>query len=64
MAFQLYDTFGVPFDFIEDTAATHDVRVDKAGFDLAMKAQRDKGRSDSAFGGKKGEEFAIADECR
>jgi alanyl-tRNA synthetase len=28
-AFPAYDTFGVPFDFIEDTAATNDVRVDK-----------------------------------
>ena len=35
-AFRLYDTFGVPFDFIEDTAATNDVRVDKAGYDRAM----------------------------
>ena len=62
-AFRLYDTFGMPYDFIEDTAATQDVRVDKAGFDLAMDAQRDKARSQSAFtSGKKGEEFAIADD--
>jgi alanyl-tRNA synthetase len=58
-AFKLYDTFGVPYDFIEDTAATQDVRVDRNGFDLAMEAQRGKARSQSAFGGKKGEEFAI-----
>src|SRR6476646_4560904 len=31
-AFKLYDTFGVPYDFIEDTAATQDVKVDKTGF--------------------------------
>jgi alanyl-tRNA synthetase len=49
-AFRLYDTFGVPYDFIEDTAATRDVRVDKTGFDLAMEAQRDKARAGSAFG--------------
>ena len=35
-AFRLYDTFGVPYDFIEDTAATQDVRVDKAGFEALM----------------------------
>ncbi|HEY2907612.1 MAG TPA: alanine--tRNA ligase, partial [Vicinamibacterales bacterium] len=58
-AFKLYDTFGVPYDFIEDTAATQDVRVDRNAFDLAMEAQRGKARSQSAFGGKKGEEFAI-----
>jgi alanyl-tRNA synthetase len=59
-AFKLYDTFGVPYDFIEDTAATQDVTVDKAGFELAMEGQRGKARAGSAFGGgKKGEEFAL-----
>ncbi len=54
----------MPYDFIEDTAATRDVVVDKAGYDLAMEAQRGKGRSQSAFGGaKKGEEFVVADEA-
>ena len=36
IAFRLYDTFGIPYDFIEDTAATHDLRVDRAGYDRAM----------------------------
>jgi alanyl-tRNA synthetase len=52
-AFRLYDTFGIPYDFIEDTAATRDVRVDKPGFDLAMAAQRGKARAQSAFGGSR-----------
>jgi alanyl-tRNA synthetase len=59
-AFRLYDTFGVPYDFIEDTAATQDVRVDRNAFDLAMEAQRTKARAQSAFGAsKKGEDFAL-----
>jgi alanyl-tRNA synthetase len=59
-AFKLYDTFGVPFDFIEDTAATQGVTVDREAFERAMKGQRDKARAGSAFGGaKKGDEFAI-----
>jgi alanyl-tRNA synthetase len=62
-AFRLYDTFGVPFDFIEDTAATNDVRVDRAGYERAMEGQRDKARAQSAFGGKKGEDFAITDDA-
>src|SRR4051794_9492848 len=62
VAFQLYDTFGVPYDFIEDTAVTQGVAVDKAAFDAAMAGQRDKARAGSAFGGKKGEEFAIGAE--
>src|SRR6266540_2834714 len=40
VAFKLYDTFGVPYEFIEDTAATQDVKVDKAGFEQAMEGQR------------------------
>jgi alanyl-tRNA synthetase len=62
-AFRLYDTFGVPYDFIEDTAATHEVTVDKAGFDRAMEGQRDKARAGSAFGGgRKDEEFTVDEE--
>jgi alanyl-tRNA synthetase len=49
-AFRLYDTFGVPYDFIEDTAATQDVRVDKAAFGAAMEEQRGKARAQSKFG--------------
>jgi alanyl-tRNA synthetase len=50
-AFKLYDTFGVPFDFIEDTAATQGVTVDKEGFEHAMEGQRDKARAKSGFKG-------------
>jgi alanyl-tRNA synthetase len=50
-AFKLYDTFGVPFDFIEDTAATQGVAVDKDGFEHAMEGQRDKARAKSGFKG-------------
>ena len=53
-AFRLYDTFGVPFDFIEDTAATQGVTVDKDGYERAMEGQRDKARAKSGFGSAKG----------
>jgi alanyl-tRNA synthetase len=59
VAFKLYDTFGVPSDFIEDTAATQGVTVDQAGFDAAMQSQREGSRAGSAFGARKGEEFSI-----
>ena len=49
-AFRLYDTFGMPYDFIEDTAATQDVRVDKTAFEAAMEEQRGKARAQSRFG--------------
>ena len=51
-AFRLYDTFGLPYDFIDDTAATQDVRVDRAGYERAMEDQRSKGRAKSGFGAK------------
>ena len=63
-AFRLYDTFGVPFDFIEDTAATRGASVDREGFERAMESQRDKARAGSAFGGsKKAADFVLADEA-
>jgi alanyl-tRNA synthetase len=49
VAFRLYDTFGVPYDFIEDTAATQDVKVDRAGYDHAMEGQRHKARAKGSF---------------
>jgi alanyl-tRNA synthetase len=60
VAFRLYDTFGVPYEFVEDTAATQGITVDRAGFETAMEAQREKARAGSAFGGKKGDEFALS----
>ena len=59
-AFRLYDTFGVPYDFIEDTAATQGVAIDRAGYDAAMEAQRTKARDQSTFGASKKEDFAVA----
>src|SRR6185436_14738071 len=61
VAFQLYDTFGIPYDFIDDTAKTQGVTVDEAAYKAAMEGQRDKARKGSDFG-KKGEEFAFAAE--
>jgi alanyl-tRNA synthetase len=59
-AFRLYDTFGVPYDFVEDTAATHGVTVDHEGFERAMEGQRDKARAGSAFGGSnKSSDFTV-----
>jgi alanyl-tRNA synthetase len=62
IAFRLYDTFGIPYDFIEDTAATRDVTVDKTAFETAMEAQRGKARAQSAFGAKKDAQFRIDDQ--
>ena len=61
-AFKLYDTFGIPYDFIEDTAATQGITVDKESFDLSMTGQRDKARAKSGFGGaRKDSTFIVED---
>ncbi|OBZ12484.1 MULTISPECIES: alanine--tRNA ligase [Bacillales] len=44
-AFRLYDTYGFPFDLTEDFASENGMTVDRAGFDTAMEAQRDRARA-------------------
>jgi alanyl-tRNA synthetase len=50
-AFKLYDTFGLPRDFIEDMVEDRKLRFDEPGFERAMGAQREKARAGSAFKG-------------
>jgi alanyl-tRNA synthetase len=63
-AFRLYDTLGLPLDFIEDLASERKLELDRAGFDTAMEAQREKARAKSAFEGKRAQEptFASSDD--
>ncbi|HXJ17533.1 MAG TPA: alanine--tRNA ligase, partial [Candidatus Polarisedimenticolia bacterium] len=44
-AFRLYDTYGLPRDFIEDVARDAGVQVDWAGFDKAMEEQRARAKA-------------------
>jgi alanyl-tRNA synthetase len=44
-AFRLYDTYGLPMDFILDAARDLGVRFDEAGFAAAMQEQRTKARA-------------------
>jgi alanyl-tRNA synthetase len=46
----LYDTFGLPRDFIKDTVEERTLTLDREGFDRAMEGQRDKARTKSKFG--------------
>lgn len=48
-AFRLYDTFGLPLDFIEDLAESRQIKVDRAGFDQALEAQRTRARASTKF---------------
>ena len=60
-AFRLYDTFGVPLDFIEDLAGERRLTLDAAAFERAMKSQREKGRAQSAFGAGRADGPAFSD---
>jgi alanyl-tRNA synthetase len=60
-AFKLYDSYGLPRDFIEDLASNQGLAFDAAGFDAAMEGQREKARAGSSFESKK-EEFTFASE--
>jgi alanyl-tRNA synthetase len=48
-AFRLYDTHGIPQDFIEDMIESRRLTLDRDGFDRAMEGQRDKARAKSTF---------------
>ena len=48
-AFRLYDTHGIPQDFIEDVIESRRLTLDREGFNRAMEGQREKARAKSTF---------------
>ena len=44
-AFQLYDTYGFPYDLTEDALRSRGLEVDRAGFDAAMERQKAAARA-------------------
>ena len=51
-AFRLYDSLGVPLDFMEDLASQRNIAIDREGYERAMEGQRVKARAGSSFKGK------------
>jgi alanyl-tRNA synthetase len=51
-AFKLYDTFGLPRDFIEDACRDQGIIFDAAGFDAAMEEQRKRAQASWKGGAK------------
>ncbi len=51
-AFRLYDSLGVPLDFMEDLASQRNITIDREAYERAMEGQRVKARAGSAFKGK------------
>jgi alanyl-tRNA synthetase len=58
-AFKLYDSLGVPLDFMEDLASQRGVTLDREGYDRAMEGQRERARAGSSFEAKRAQEFAF-----
>jgi alanyl-tRNA synthetase len=44
-AFKLYDTYGLPVDFIEEAVHDRGIALDRVGFDQAMEEQRTRARA-------------------
>ena len=51
-AFKLYDTFGLPLDFMVDAARDQGIEFDQPGFDRAMQEQRERARASWKGGAK------------
>ena len=45
IAFKLYDTYGFPLDLTQDALRARGIAVDQAGFDAAMRRQREAARA-------------------
>ena len=51
-AFKLYDTYGFPLELTTDIASERGFEVDRAGFERLLKAQQERSRASSQFGGE------------
>jgi len=49
LVFRLYDTFGFPADLTADVAREKGLAIDMDGFEVAMEAQRNRGRAAARF---------------
>jgi alanyl-tRNA synthetase len=61
--FRLYDSLGVPFDFVEDLAGQRGLTVDRQAYDASMEAQRERARAGSTFEAKKIAGFTYWDDA-
>jgi alanyl-tRNA synthetase len=54
-AFRLYDTYGLPIDFLEELAQDYDLKVDRDGFERELEGQRERARQSSKMGAVTGD---------
>jgi alanyl-tRNA synthetase len=60
LAFKLYDTYGLPLDFIRDALRDEGISLDEDGFEKAMQEQRVRARASWKGGAKEGANPAYA----
>jgi len=48
--FRLYDSLGVPYDFVEDLAGQRGLTIDRDAYETSMEEQRKRAREGSKFG--------------
>ncbi len=58
-AFRLYDSLGVPVDFMEDLAGQRGIAFDREGYERAMEGQRVKARAGSSFAKDAGKALTL-----
>ncbi|MDD5392182.1 MAG: alanine--tRNA ligase [Thiothrix sp.] len=58
--FKLYDTYGFPVDLIGDIARERNLKLDEAGFESAMEAQRERARAAGKFGADYGDKLDVS----
>ena len=61
--FRLYDSLGMPLDFIEDLAGQRGVAIDREGYERAMEGQREKARAGSAFEARRATGFTFTSDA-
>ena len=61
--FRLYDSLGLPVDFIEDLAGERRLQVDRQGFERALEGQRERARASSAFTTQATKDFSFASDA-
>ena len=54
VVFKLYDTYGFPFDLTADIARERGLKLDEAGYEREMNAQRERARAASKFSAGEG----------
>jgi alanyl-tRNA synthetase len=52
MAFDFYDTYGMPYEMLEEIAARHALKIDRAAFERLLDRQREQSRSKSKIRGE------------